>query len=81
MRETTNRWMFDGVALAFAPLVFLLLPWAGTPVAVPQYVIGVYGVAIGAADLCTAILLIRQYRHESEPYLLVCWPPTSWAPA
>jgi signal transduction histidine kinase/CheY-like chemotaxis protein len=71
MRETTHRWVFDGVALAFAALVLLLLPWASEPVAVPQYVIGVYGVAIGAADLCTAILLIRQYRHESQPYLLV----------
>ena len=71
MRETTHRWVFDGVALAFAALVLLLLPWAASPVDVPQYVIGVYGVAIGAADLCTAILLIRQYRHEAEPYLLV----------
>jgi signal transduction histidine kinase/CheY-like chemotaxis protein len=71
MRETTHRWVFDGVALAFAALVLLLLPWASEPVDVPQSIIGVYGVAIGVADLCTAVLLIRQYRHESQPYLLV----------
>jgi signal transduction histidine kinase/CheY-like chemotaxis protein len=71
MRETTNRWVFDGVALAFAALVLLMLPWASQPVDVPPYVIGVYGVAIFAADLCTAVLLIRQYRHEGEHYLLV----------
>ena len=57
------------MALAFAALVLLLLPWASDPVAVPRYVIGVYGVAIGAADLCTAILLIRQYRYAAEQYL------------
>lgn len=70
MKETTHRWVFDGVALAFAALVLVLLPWARDPVDVPPFAIGVYGVAICAADLCTAILLIRQYRHESEPYLL-----------
>jgi signal transduction histidine kinase/ActR/RegA family two-component response regulator len=71
MRETTHRWVFDGVALAFASLVLLLLPWASQPVTVPPFVIGVYGVAIFAADLCTAILLIRQYRHDGDHYLLV----------
>jgi signal transduction histidine kinase/ActR/RegA family two-component response regulator len=71
MRETTHHWVFDGVALAFAGLVLLLLPWASAPVGVSPDVIGVYGIAICAADLCTAILLIRQYRNEGDHYLLV----------
>ena len=70
MRESSHRWVFDGVALGFAALVLLLLPWTSQPVAVPPYLIGVYGVAVGAADLCTAILLIRQYRQEGSKYLL-----------
>ena len=70
MRETTHRWLFDGVAIGYGVLVLLLLPQVATPIVVPAQAIGVYGLAVCAADLCTAILLIRQYRQEGHPYLL-----------
>ncbi|HUQ12610.1 MAG TPA: ATP-binding protein [Steroidobacteraceae bacterium] len=71
MRESTHRWLFDGVAIGYGALVLLLLPWVAAPIDVPSHVIGVYGLAVCAADLCTAILLIRQYRLEGHGYLLV----------
>jgi signal transduction histidine kinase/CheY-like chemotaxis protein len=71
MRETSHRWLFDGVAVAYALLVLLLLPWVTVPVDASARVIGVYGLAVCAADLCTAILLIRQYRQEGQPSLLI----------
>src|ERR1043165_5306455 len=70
MRESTHRWLFDGVAIGYGALVLLLLPWVAAPIAVPSHVIGVYGLAVCSADLCTAILLIRQYRLEGHSYLL-----------
>src|SRR5689334_20938871 len=71
MRESTHRWLFDGVAVGYGALVLLLLPWVADPIDVPSNVIGVYGLAVCCADLCTAILLIRQYRLEGHRYLLV----------
>ncbi len=71
MRESTHRWLFDGVAIGYGALVLLLLPWVAAPIAVPPHAIGLYGLAVCAADLCTAILLVRQYRLEGHGYLLV----------
>lgn len=71
MRESAHRWLFDGVAIGYGALVLMLLPWVAAPIDVSSRVIGVYGLAVCGADLCTAILLIRQYRHEGHHYLLV----------
>ncbi len=71
MRESTHRWLFDGVAIGYGALVVMLLPWVAAPIEVSTHVIGVYGLAVCGADLCTAILLVRQYRHEGHAYLLV----------
>ena len=71
MRENAHRWMFDGVAIGYGVLVLLLLPWVAAPMVVPPNAIGVYGLAVCSADLATAILLIRQYRHEGQRYQLV----------
>jgi signal transduction histidine kinase/ActR/RegA family two-component response regulator len=71
MRENSHRWVFDGVAIGYGVLVLLLLPWVAAPIVVPPHVIGVYGLAVCAADLVTAILLIRQYRLEGHRYQLV----------
>lgn len=71
MRENTHRWLFDGVAIGYGALVLMLLPWVATPIDVTSHVIGVYGLAVCGADLCTAILLARQYRQDGHGYLLV----------
>ena len=71
MRENSHRWVFDGVAIGYGALVLLLLPWVAAPIDIPSNAIGVYGLAVCAADLATAILLIRQYRREGQRYLLV----------
>lgn len=71
MRESSHRWVFDGVAIGYGALVLLLLPWVATPIDIPANAIGVYGLAVCAADLATAVLLIRQYRREGQRYLLV----------
>jgi signal transduction histidine kinase/ActR/RegA family two-component response regulator len=59
------------VAIGYGALVLLLLPWVAAPIEVPPHTIGVYGLAVCGADLCTAVLLIRQYRQEGHGYLLV----------
>src|ERR1043165_6628524 len=71
MRENAQRSLIDGVPIGYGALVLLLLPWVAAPIDVPSHVIGVYGLAVCCADLCTAILLIRQYRLEGHSYLLV----------
>ncbi len=70
MRETSQRWAFGALAFAYAAVVLSLISFASTPVALPPFAIGIYGVAICLADFCTALFLIRQYRHEGQPYLL-----------
>jgi signal transduction histidine kinase/ActR/RegA family two-component response regulator len=71
MRENAQRWLFDGVAIGYGVLVLMLLPWVAVPVVIPSHAIGVYGLAVCSADLATAILLIRQYRHEGQRHQLV----------
>ncbi len=70
MRETSQRWVFGAIAFAYAAIVLSLIAAASTPVGLPPYAIGIYGVAICAADLCTALFLMRQYRHDGQTYLL-----------
>ena len=70
MREVTHRWVFGAVAVAYAALLLLLLPWASQPGYDTPFLIGIYGVSICAADLCTVLFLLRQYRLDGQPFLL-----------
>jgi len=70
MREHAQRWVFGGVAAGYAALVLSLLPWASQPGYDTPYLIGIHGVTICAANLCTVLLLVRQYRIDGQPYLL-----------
>src|SRR4051812_19770294 len=70
MREHAQRWVFGGAAVIYAALVLSLLPWATEPGYETPYLIAIYGVAICAADLCTAMFLLRQYRLEGRSWLL-----------
>src|SRR4051812_1584686 len=70
MREQAQRWVFGGVAAVYAALVLSLLPWAPLPGYDTPYLIGIHGVTICAANLCTVLFLVRQYRIDGQPYLL-----------
>src|SRR4051812_41002080 len=70
MREQAQRWVFGGVAAVYAALVLSLLPWAPLPGYDTPYLIGIHGVTICAANLCTVLFLVRQYRLDGQPYLL-----------
>ncbi len=70
MRENAQRWVFGSVAVSYAALVLSLLPWASQPGFDTPYLIAIYGIAICAADLCTVLFLVRQYRIDGHPYLL-----------
>src|ERR1043165_4937464 len=70
MREFGHRWVFGAVAVAYAALLLLLIPWASRPGYDTPYLIGIYGVSICAANLCTVLLLLRQYRIDGQLYLL-----------
>ncbi|HTU66589.1 MAG TPA: ATP-binding protein [Steroidobacteraceae bacterium] len=71
MRELAHRWVFGGVAIVYAALMFALLPWAAQPGYDTPFLIGIYGVAICLADVCTVLFLLRQYRRDGEAWLLV----------
>ncbi len=70
MREYAQRWVFGSVAAVYAALVLSLLPWAAQPGYDTPYLIGIYGVSICAANLCTVLFLLRQYRIDGQLYLL-----------
>jgi signal transduction histidine kinase/ActR/RegA family two-component response regulator len=70
MRENAQRWVFGGVAVVYTALVLALLPSASDWGYDAPYLIAIYGIAICAADLCTVLFLIRQYRIDGHPYLL-----------
>src|SRR3982751_7129637 len=70
MRELGHRWVFGAVAVGYAALVLSLLPWASQPGYDTPYLIGIYGVSICVADLCTVLVLLRQYRRDGQRFLL-----------
>jgi signal transduction histidine kinase/ActR/RegA family two-component response regulator len=70
MREPAHRWVFGAVAVAYAALLLMLLPWAAQPGYDTPFLIGIYGVAICAADLVTVLFLVRQYRLDGQLFLL-----------
>src|SRR5689334_12580665 len=70
MREFGHRWVFGAVAVAYAALLLLLIPWASQPGYDTPYLIGIYGVSICAADLCTVLFLLRQYRIDGQKFQL-----------
>jgi signal transduction histidine kinase/CheY-like chemotaxis protein len=69
LQERFQRWVFGGVAFAYAALVITLLPSASDPGYSTPFLIGTYGIAICLADLFTALFLVRQYRRSGEKYL------------
>jgi signal transduction histidine kinase/CheY-like chemotaxis protein len=70
MNWARNRWVFGGVALAYAAGLLVLLPWASQPGYSAPSLMGVYGVSICIADVCTVVLLLRLYLREGTPHLL-----------
>ncbi|HEX6396441.1 MAG TPA: MASE4 domain-containing protein [Steroidobacteraceae bacterium] len=70
MNWARNRWVFGGVALVYAAGLLVLLPWASQPGYSAPSLMGVYGVSICIADVCTVVLLLRLYLREGTPHLL-----------
>ena len=70
MNWARNRWVFGGLALVYAAGLLVLLPWASQPGYTAPSLIGVYGVSICIADVCTVVLLLRLYLREGMPHLL-----------
>jgi signal transduction histidine kinase/CheY-like chemotaxis protein len=70
MREYAQRWVFGGVAIAYAVLILALAPWASAPGYDTPYLIAIYGITICLADVCTVLFLARQYRREGNAFQL-----------
>jgi len=66
-----QRRVFAILSVLYGALVLGFLPWAGRAVAVAPNVVGVYGIGILFADLCTVAMLARQYTAHRRPALLV----------
>jgi len=70
MREYAQRWVFGGVAVAYAALILSLVPWASDPGYDTPYLIAIYGITICLADMCTVLFLARRYRRDGQAYQL-----------
>lgn len=70
MKQTRNPWVFGSLAIAYATGLLLVLPWATAPGYSGPYLVGVYGITIFAADICTVVLLLRLYLREGSVHLL-----------
>jgi two-component system CheB/CheR fusion protein len=68
----TERRVFLALALACAGVTLAVMPWARLPgPRVPQ-IIAVCNSGIALADICTALLLAREFRHSGRlPFLLL----------
>jgi signal transduction histidine kinase/CheY-like chemotaxis protein len=62
--------IFATLSVLYGALVLGFLPWAGGAMAVAPTVVGVYGIGILFADLCTVAMLVRQYSSHRRPALL-----------
>ena len=71
MNWARNRWIFGAFALVYAAGLLSLLPWASQPGYSAPSLIGIYGVSIFVADVCTVVFLLRLYLREGSPHLLV----------
>ena len=66
-----QRRVFAILSILYGALVLGFLPWAERAVPVAPNVVGVYGIGILFADLCTVAMLARQYSTHRRPSLLV----------
>jgi len=69
-----QRRIFAVLSVLYGALVLGFLPWADHAVPVAPTVVGVYGIGILFADLCTVAMLVRQYTAQRRPafLLLIC---------
>ena len=66
-----QRRVFALLSVLYGALVLGFLPWAERAVPVAPNVVGVYGIGILFADLCTVAMLARQYVVHGRRALLV----------
>jgi signal transduction histidine kinase/ActR/RegA family two-component response regulator len=66
-----HRRVFAILSILYGALLLGFLPWAERAVPVAPNVVGVYGIGILFADLCTVAMLARQYATHRRPALLV----------
>src|SRR4051812_44303100 len=66
-----ERQAFLLLALLYAALAALILPWAQAPGARVPQIIAVSNVGITLADLCTALVLGHEFRRTGRPAVLV----------
>ena len=62
---------FGVLSVLYAALMVALVLWANVPALAEPKLVVVYGIAILAADLCTAALLGALYRSSARPALLL----------
>jgi signal transduction histidine kinase/CheY-like chemotaxis protein len=63
--------IFALFSILYGALVLGFLPWADHGVPVAPTVVGVYGIGMLFADLCTVAMLVRQYAAKRQPALLL----------
>lgn len=66
-----QRRLFAILSVLYGALVLSFLPWADHAVPIAPTVIGVYGIGILFADLCTVAMLARLYSAQRRPSLLL----------
>ena len=66
-----QRRVFATLPILYGALVLGFLPWADRAVPVVPNVVGVYGIGVLFADLCTVIMLGRQFVTHRRPALLL----------
>jgi signal transduction histidine kinase/CheY-like chemotaxis protein len=66
-----QRRVFAALPILYCALVLGFLPWAERPVPVVPVVVGVFGIGVLFADLCTAAMLGRQFVAHGRPALLL----------
>src|SRR5579862_7472221 len=66
-----QRRVFATLPILYCALVLGFLPWADRSVPMVPNVIGVYGIGVLFADLCTVAMLGRQFAEQRRPALLL----------
>src|SRR6185437_6617808 len=66
-----QRRVFAILSILYGVLVVGCVPWASRTVSVAPSVVGIYGIGMLFADLCTAAMLARLFVSQRRPALLV----------
>jgi len=66
-----QRRLFATLPILYGALLLGFLPWADRAVPMAPNVIGVYGISVSFADLCTVAMLGRQFAIRRRPALLL----------